>query len=315
MALPLSIEALVIVFPFAFSLVLLSIVRKTEIYCREPWPWVLSTFIYGSTFAVFLAMIISEGASIFLGLLALPPTLFTLATAVVVAPIVEESLKATGVLSARSKLTEVENGIIYGSAVGLGFSATENILYFVSAYYMAGAVALISSILLRFMTSTFLHLGASGVAGYGIGIANVQRAAGIKPIDWRPYLFAAMGLHSLFNFISFLPALLSGQYSTEILVASFLMGIVMVWLVFIILRRKIKTLDRTSGCAVQGSPPISPSAANLWRNSKLPFFQRRPGAPLPSPGSISPVSSGSFCEALHGGGRDRRLRHSQDPRL
>jgi RsiW-degrading membrane proteinase PrsW (M82 family) len=263
MALPLPIEALVIILPYVFSLIVLSVVRKTEIYCREPWAWVFSSFIYGSTLAVFLAIILDEGASIFLGLLGLSPLLFTLTTAAIVAPIMEESAKATGILSAKSKLTEVENGIIYGAAVGLGFSATENVIYFVSAYYMAGVEALVSTIILRFLTSTFLHLGASGVAGYGIGVANMQRLSGAKPASWTPFLLAAMGLHAFFNFLSYLPSILSEQFSTEITAAVLFMEMALVWLLFITLRRKIKTLDRTSGCAIKGNPPLPPSASNL----------------------------------------------------
>jgi hypothetical protein len=44
MALDLPITVLVIILPYAFSLIVLNIVRRTEIYCREPWTWVFSAF-------------------------------------------------------------------------------------------------------------------------------------------------------------------------------------------------------------------------------------------------------------------------------
>ncbi len=259
----LPISALLAVLPFVFSLAVLSVVRKTEMYCREPWAWVLTAFTYGSTLAVFLSIILSEGASIFIGLFTLPPIIFALATAAIVAPIVEEGAKATGILSSRPRLTEVENGIIYGSAIGLGFSATENVIYFISAYYSAGVEVLISTIILRFLTSTFLHLGASGVAGYGIGIANVRKLAGMKPVRWTPFLLAAICLHAFFNFLSYIPSLLGGPYNTEITVGILFVEMAMVWLVFAALRRKIKTLDRTSGCSVGSQIPSTNGSANV----------------------------------------------------
>jgi RsiW-degrading membrane proteinase PrsW (M82 family) len=251
----LLIDAVLVVLPFAFSILVMSMVRKTEIYCREPWAWVLSTFIFGSSFAVSISIVINEGISIFLGLSGFSPVLLTLVAATVIAPVVEESAKVSGVISARSRLTEVENGIIYGSAVGLGFAASENVIYFISAYYLAGVEALASTIILRFLTSTILHLGASGLAGYGIGLANVQRLAGAKPVSWKPFLLAAIGLHALFNFLSYLPSLLSERFVTEITVAVLFIVITMVWLLFTALRRKIKTLDRTSGCAIKENSP------------------------------------------------------------
>lgn len=260
MALGIPVDVLLIILPFAFSLLVMSVVRKTEIYCREPWGPVLSTFVFGATFAVFVSIIISEVASLFLGLMGLSPLIFTLASAAAVAPVVEESAKATGVLSARPRLTEVENGIIYGSAVGLGFSATENVIYFISAYYAAGVEALVSTIVLRFLTSTFLHLGASGVAGYGIGLAQVRRQAGTKPASYAPYLLAAIGLHSLFNFLSFIPSFMSEQIYIETTVAVLFVEIAMVWIVFTVLRQKIKTLDRTSGCALDETTYMAANA-------------------------------------------------------
>lgn len=252
--------ALIVVLPFAFSFMLLGVVRRTEIYCREPWGWVFSAFIYGATMAVFLSMILNEGSSIFLRILGLPPDILVLVSAIVVAPLVEESFKSTGVLSVRSKLTEMENGIVYGSAVGLGFAATENLLYFVNAYYLAGIEALISTVVLRFLTSTFLHLGASGVVGYGLGISNVKRLKGERVPSWTPFLIAAMVLHALFNFLAYLPVLVQGQFHIELSVAVLFVEMAMVWLLFTTLRRKIKKLDRSAGCAIgepvaQSRPP------------------------------------------------------------
>jgi RsiW-degrading membrane proteinase PrsW (M82 family) len=261
MASELLIAALILVLPFAFSLTVLSIVRKTEVFCREPWRWVLTTFIYGSTLAVFVSIVIGEGASVLLGLLGLSPILFTVASAAFIAPIVEESAKATCMLPVKSKLTELENGIIYGSAVGLGFSATENVIYFLNAYSIAGFEALISTIILRSMTSTFLHLSASGVAGYGIGLAYMRKLSE-KPVSWAPFLLAAIGLHAFFNFLSFVPSLISEQLSAPITFVVFLVEVTLVWFIFTTLRRKITKLDRTSGCAIEGASSPPPDTAN-----------------------------------------------------
>jgi RsiW-degrading membrane proteinase PrsW (M82 family) len=244
----------VIILPYAFSLIVLSVVRKTEIFCREPWGWVASVFLYGTTMAAFLALILNEGVAIFLSLWGLSPTLLLVISATVFAPIVEESVKSTGILWVRSRLTEVENGIIYGSAVGLGFSATENVLYFLSAYNI-GVEALVSTILLRFLTSTFLHLGATGVTGYGIGLSNVQKLLGRKVNSWKPFLLAAMGLHAFFNFLSYIPLFFGQEIYTQLNIVVLLAEIALVWLLFTFLRRKIIKFDRTAGCALEVPAP------------------------------------------------------------
>ena len=51
--------------------------------------------------------------------------------AVIIAPFVEEFLKALGMMRAgvKEEVDEVEDGLVYGAACGLGFAATENLMY------------------------------------------------------------------------------------------------------------------------------------------------------------------------------------------
>ncbi len=231
-----------------FAYLLLCWVRGMEIYRRETCPNVLRAFLYGGVVAILGALVLS---SILLFPLqgfgdAMPfdMTFVGVIGAVVVAPISEELVKATGILAMRSRLTEVENGIVYGAAVGLGFAATENILYFSAAITAAGALGLIVTAIVRSLTSTFLHLGATGLVGYGIGL---YYGAGGRARTWGIYLLGAMAVHAAFNLFASAQAFaatLEGQLIIALL--GLLAGLVLTWSIFGWLRRKIRTLDRAS---------------------------------------------------------------------
>ncbi|RLE62031.1 MAG: hypothetical protein DRN53_04730, partial [Thermoprotei archaeon] len=114
-----------IVAVFAPSIAYLIYVWRKEKIEREPLIAVLSAFSYGFTLSALLSIIMEIVFSRAL----LLDIVFSI---IILAPIVEEVCKFLGVYIIsryRDLFNEVDDGIIYGASVGLGFSTLETILY------------------------------------------------------------------------------------------------------------------------------------------------------------------------------------------
>jgi RsiW-degrading membrane proteinase PrsW (M82 family) len=132
-------------------------------------------------------------------------------TAVLVAPVVEESTKGLGVLLVllawRREFDGVVDGIVCAGMVGVGFAFSENILYFGRAYLEGGGLASAGAVfLLRGVFSPFAHPLFTIATGIGIGIGVAAgRGAGAARGAWRGLapvlgLGVAMALHSTWNY-------------------------------------------------------------------------------------------------------------------
>jgi RsiW-degrading membrane proteinase PrsW (M82 family) len=132
------------------------------------------------------------------------PSLETLVIVCVIAPFVEEGAKAYGILRKSEILSDVEGGLVLGAASGLGFAATENLLYEVSALQEGFAVFIVLA-LVRSVSSSLLHASASAVSGYGI--ARKELGAGFSAL---PFYLLAVGMHALFNLLASIEVLMEG---------------------------------------------------------------------------------------------------------
>ncbi|MCU0861035.1 MAG: PrsW family intramembrane metalloprotease [Methanomassiliicoccales archaeon] len=240
---------------FVPPIIYMVVVRNTETCRREPWSALFRAFLYGATVAVLLSIILESLASVILyndfsplatgfwNFEPYDPVLSTIIMAVIVAPIVEEFVKSTGV--PRRRLLEIEDGLVYGAAVGLGFAATENLLYLTSAL-LEGVEVFVTTAVLRSVTSTVLHASATAIAGYGIALALFMRPRG-RQVSWLPYLGMAMLLHALFNLFASLGELVPLD---PLLFA--LIGLALAFTLsttaFVFMRRRIKELDATNTC-------------------------------------------------------------------
>lgn len=156
---------------FVPSLLYLVWIRNTERFTREPYGRLLRVFVFGATVSVALALVWEIILMILLGmnaervyqLLGENPNLMTILLACVIAPFVEEATKALGAFRVRRFMSELEDGLVYGAAVGLGFAATENLIYEGNAYLADGAGAFIATTIVRSLSSALLHAGASSV--------------------------------------------------------------------------------------------------------------------------------------------------------
>jgi RsiW-degrading membrane proteinase PrsW (M82 family) len=124
---------------------------------------------------------------------------------VLVAPVVEETLKGAGVLALvlwrRSSVNSVLDGVIYAGYVGAGFAFVENIGYFLQASG-SGSGVLGATVFLRGVLSPFVHPMATSFTGMALAWAVVGTRSRwswtwIGPLGWA----AAMGVHGLWNFL------------------------------------------------------------------------------------------------------------------
>jgi RsiW-degrading membrane proteinase PrsW (M82 family) len=205
MAIDICLVGIIIGVAFVPSLLYLVVVRNWERFGREPYSRLLLMFGYGAFVAVLIALVLNQvvlgelmrferltdvGGEHFLG-------------AVVVAPLVEEMAKGLGLVLVLAHLKREEDGMVYGATIGLGFAATENLLYETTALAEAGWGAFIMTAILRIISSTLLHATATGVTGYGIGKAVVSQQALMTAI---PFYLIAVLMHATFNFLATLPS-------------------------------------------------------------------------------------------------------------
>jgi RsiW-degrading membrane proteinase PrsW (M82 family) len=208
-------------------------IRNTERCHREQWPSIFLCFIWGATVAVVAALILE--------ILLEFPLQYTFSSgdttpfllAVVIAPIVEEFTKplALYLRTVKTNLDELEDGLIFGAVAGLGFSATENLLYGYS-FLSEGFLLFLLVIAIRSIGGCLLHASATALTGYGIGKTMKKHSSFIGIL---PYFLLAIFLHGFYNF------LLSYEFIGVLsgLALAFLFVIITITLI----RKKIRTLD------------------------------------------------------------------------
>jgi RsiW-degrading membrane proteinase PrsW (M82 family) len=189
------------------ALVYLSWVRTTERYDLEPWGPLLSAFFYGALFATIIAAIL-EGVLLAVGTefsQAYPAPEFTFLNGnstlgafflvLVLAPIVEEGLKASGVVRAAERIRYVSDGLVLGAAVGLGFGFFETFLYGLGAFATGGLAAGLGLIVVRSLSSVLLHGSTTAMFGYGYATNRLLGRRGYA----GAYFLLAVAMHGSFN--------------------------------------------------------------------------------------------------------------------
>src|SRR5437899_398549 len=118
----------------------------------------------------------------------------------IVAPVVEEAAKGVGARAGRRQTQSRTDGLVYGAAAGLGFSATENLIYGLAALLVPGVGASGSLIVVavRSFSSTFLHASSTAVLGYGLA------KSWLTGNTWAlfPFYVVAVAMHATFNLFS-----------------------------------------------------------------------------------------------------------------
>jgi RsiW-degrading membrane proteinase PrsW (M82 family) len=211
--------------------------RNTERYRRERWKPLFLCFLGGSSIAIIAAIILEVLLEIPLVLTMENTTMISFLAAIVIAPVAEEFAKPLVLhfKSVRKELDELEDGLIYGAVAGLGFSATENLLYGWS-FLSEGLLIFLIFMSIRSVGGCFLHASATAWTGYGFGKTIIKQTSFFRVL---PYFLLAIVLHATYNFlITFdMIGVLSGFFTA--------MGFVLISIILV--RKKIRFLDDQSG--------------------------------------------------------------------
>jgi protease PrsW len=168
----------------------------------EPTRYLVFAFLWGALVAAVVAAVFNTSAIAVLEVASDPDAAVT-ATAVVVAPVVEEALKGVLVLLVwwflGHEFDGITDGMVYAGVTAAGFAFTENIQYLAQAYTEGGGEALTATFVARCLLSPFAHPMFTVLTGVGVGIAATSRT-------WPPRVVApvagyvlAVLAHALWN--------------------------------------------------------------------------------------------------------------------
>ena len=255
-------------------------IRDSEKADVEPWETIGLAFVWGALSGIFLAGIFNALGTAFLLVMLVESEAYNLEdienltivlTVVVVAPIVEEFVKPLIMFrntTVRNEIDEVEDGIVYGAACGLGFGATENVLYGLSeGAVSAGILGIFLIVLLRTFSSILLHLVATSFTGYGIAKYQVEGQS--FSIVVKYYLLAVL-IHAAWNGL----AIYSIQFDSNV-------GVLLLFAASIMLaisglemaKRKIRELD-VAGSNIIGTDIRAGHGDEDWSSNK---WERKSG--------------------------------------
>ncbi len=193
--------ALFLLAAFAPPLLYLLVVRNSERYGRERWGRILGVFAHGAVIGVLVAWLGS--ALVIVALNAWVPGFFTVFVGtVMVAPVVEELAKGLGLVSARRHIRGPADGVVFAMASGLGFAATENLLYGSIAYASGGMGAWVTLSIGRAISSALVHPAACASIGYALG----RTRQGASRLLLIPAYVVAVAVHAVYNhLVSYFP--------------------------------------------------------------------------------------------------------------
>lgn len=198
------------------TVVYVSIAWWLDRYEKEPW-WLLAlTFFWGAVPAIILAAVSEWIVMLPVVMIRSGGDLEALAnqsgeemttvmaiTASVVAPLVEETLKAVPLLFIffmfRREFDGLMDGLLYGALVGFGFAMTENFFYIFGTGASSGISAEALVFFLRTIVFGMMHALWSSMFGVGLAIARYAR-----PRTWGRLapcggLMLGMLLHCIHN--------------------------------------------------------------------------------------------------------------------
>ncbi|MFI6106765.1 PrsW family intramembrane metalloprotease [Streptomyces sp. NPDC051310] len=180
----------------------------------DPGPWrnLIFAFSWGACAAALVAIIANTFAHRWIATATADPSAADTLGATVIAPVVEESAKAAGVLLLflfrRRDFGGIVDGVVVAGFTATGFAFTENILYLGNAFgedqeigTSGFASVTAATFFVRIVMSPFAHPLFTVLTGIGCGIAaltarrkRVRRA--VLPLLG---LVLAMGVHALWN--------------------------------------------------------------------------------------------------------------------
>ncbi len=187
-------------------------------YEREPWLTLSGAFIWGALIAIPPTLLLERALSsmllLHLNASAGPSGAFAFAGGqAIIAGVIEEAVKGAGLvlllLALRDEFDNVTDGILYGLLIGAGFAIVENFVYFALSPNNELPFLVLARIVLGWLShSTFTAL-------FGAGLGYARECATRPRRRWLLFpllgLFAAILLHTFFDFVVFGATALAGQ--------------------------------------------------------------------------------------------------------
>lgn len=125
---------------------------------------------------------------------------------IVVAPVTEELFKGLFLLLLfllyRREIDSLYDGFLYGSLVGFGFAATENLFYFLGAASEGGLAGMFGNFIARAIVFGLNHAAFTALTGLGFAAARLSTSALMRFTPPFLGLGAAMAFHALHNTVS-----------------------------------------------------------------------------------------------------------------
>lgn len=263
------------------ALFYLAWIRSSERYLTQSWGTLLGTFAFGAIVATVVAaflelILVALGTAVSQSYPAPEftflngnSTLGAFFLVLVIAPFVEEALKAYGVVRARDQLQVISDGVVIGAAAGFGFGFFETFLYGLGAYLTGGLAAGLTLILIRSVSSVVLHGSSTSMFGYGYAASRLQR----RPHAAGGHYLLAVAMHSTFNLIASLGTIVAffGFGSTYVDLSSLLALVLAAGFAFGAIEHAHTVIQRTD---FPGADAVHPR----YR----PPAVRKPGTPPPS---------------------------------
>lgn len=173
-------------------------------YEPEPPAMLLGAFLWGSCIATLFGYMGNTSSFYWFYIQLQNRGLADDLAAMVGAPVIEESLKAVGLLclyAVKSKEVDgVVDGVIYAVMIALGFSMMEDVLYYARAFATGGNEKADMVFVLRGVISPFAHPLFTSMTGIGLGWTCENPKAEFRWLAPFGGLALAMLLHFLWNF-------------------------------------------------------------------------------------------------------------------
>ena len=186
----------------AMLLIVVTLVWWVDRYDREPLHLVAMVFLWGASAAPLLSVTLFGVIDRLLSGVEGTST-FAMISLGLMTPLVEELAKAVAVVLVvifSSKFDNPTDGVVYGTAVGLGFAVSENVMYGISAglhsHSAAGILILVGG---RTLMSAGVHAVSSATFGGFLGHAMMSGKLPAKTLWTATGLLAAIILHGSWN--------------------------------------------------------------------------------------------------------------------
>jgi len=172
-------------------------------YEKEPRWLLLMTFFWGGFFAIIGTLIVASIFEVGFSFVLQDAVLEDIAGGSITAPLVEEFMKGLAVMLVffmfRKEFDSILDGAIYGGIAGLGFAATENVLYFLGQYDAGGWGGMFTNFALRVGIFAWGHPFYTAFTGLGFAVARTNRNVLVKFIAPVIGYFLAVFAHSFHN--------------------------------------------------------------------------------------------------------------------